>query len=222
MSNKSSTPYCAVCFAAGKKLAEYTSHYVRDAPGGKTICPTVLNQQCNYCKKTGHTPSCCPALAGKYVKNYKQATSAAVPVPAQVQAPVPVPAPAPVPVPVKKNKNQTYMLRMATLIEEEEQAEERKEQEEQRKEQEQERKVQEQQRKEQAEAMRLKNLNENFPTIRHTSVQMTPSSKKGASWATMAAKPPVQAMPAPAPVMPLPPQDDDYFARPKDESNSWF
>ena len=208
MSKKSRTPYCAVCFAAGKKLAEYTSHYVRDAPGGKTICPTVLTQQCNYCKKTGHTPSCCPALAGKYVKNYKQATSAAVPVQAQAQVPAQVPA-------KKINKNQTYMLRMATLIEEEEQAEERKEQEEQRK-------VQEQQRKEQAEAMRLKNLNENFPTIRHTSVQMTPSSKKGASWATMAAKPPVQAMPAPAPVMPLPPQDDDYFSRPKDESNSWF
>lgn len=101
------------------------------------------------------------------------------------------------------------MLRMATLIEEEEQAEERK--------------VQEQQRKEQAEAMRLKNLNENFPTIRHTSVHTSLSTtKKGASWATMAAKPPAQAMPAPAPVMPLPPQDDDYFARPKDESNSWF
>ena len=114
---KSNTPYCSVCFAAGKKVAEYTSHYVRDARGGKTICPTILSQQCNYCKKPGHTPSCCPALAGKYVKNYKP-TSA----PAPTRTEVPVPTPAPTPAPVKKNKNQTYMLRMATLIEEEEQA----------------------------------------------------------------------------------------------------
>ena len=210
---KSNTPYCSVCFAAGKKVAEYTSHYVRDARGGKTICPTILSQQCNYCKKPGHTPSCCPALAGKYVKNYKP-TSA----PAPTRTEVPVPTPAPTPAPVKKNKNQTYMLRMATLIEEEEQAEEQAEQ---RKEQAEQQKQQAEQQKQQAEATRLKQLNENFPTIhRNTStIISTPlntTSKKG-SWATMAAKPAIIPAPIPAPM-----QDEDYFARPNDSSTSWF
>ena len=76
----------------------------------------------------------------------------------------------------------------------------------------------------------LKNLNENFPTMRHTSLHKESSTNKGSSWATMAAKPPAPAMPMPAPapamlmpaIMPAIMQEDDYFARPKDESNSWF
>lgn len=58
--------FCKVCYDAGKK--EYTSHYVRDRIGGKVVCPTLLSQQCKYCKKHGHTPSQCPALEGKYKK----------------------------------------------------------------------------------------------------------------------------------------------------------
>ncbi len=58
--------FCKVCYDAGKPKADYTTHYVRDRPGGKVICPTILNQQCKYCKKLGHTPSHCPELEGKY------------------------------------------------------------------------------------------------------------------------------------------------------------
>ena len=55
-------PYCKVCFDAGRPEQEYTSHYVKDQPGpqGKVICPTLLNQACRICAKTGHTSSYCP------------------------------------------------------------------------------------------------------------------------------------------------------------------
>jgi hypothetical protein len=54
--------YCKVCYDAGRTIAEYTSHYVKDQPGpdGKVVCPTLLNQACRNCSKTGHTSSYCP------------------------------------------------------------------------------------------------------------------------------------------------------------------
>ena len=58
-------PFCKVCHDAGKTVAEYSTHYVRESRGGAVVCPTILNQQCNYCKKHGHTPSHCPALQAK-------------------------------------------------------------------------------------------------------------------------------------------------------------
>jgi len=58
----STKPYCKVCFDAGRPEKEYISHYVKDQPGpnGKVICPTLLNQACRICNKTGHTSSYCP------------------------------------------------------------------------------------------------------------------------------------------------------------------
>jgi Nanos RNA binding domain len=55
------TPYCKVCHDAGRPSSEYTSHYVKDQPGpnGKVVCPTLLNQACRICNKTGHTSSYC-------------------------------------------------------------------------------------------------------------------------------------------------------------------
>ena len=55
------TPYCKVCHDAGRPESEYTSHYVKDQPGsnGKVVCPTLLNQACRICNKTGHTSSYC-------------------------------------------------------------------------------------------------------------------------------------------------------------------
>jgi len=55
------TPYCKVCRDAGKPESEYTSHFVKDQPGpdGKVVCPTLLNQACRICHKTGHTSSYC-------------------------------------------------------------------------------------------------------------------------------------------------------------------
>ena len=56
------TPVCKVCRDAGKQEKVWNSHWVRDRPGGKVICPTLLNQECRYCHKLGHTPSFCPIL----------------------------------------------------------------------------------------------------------------------------------------------------------------
>jgi len=55
-------PFCKVCRDAGKPESEYTSHFVKDQPGpnGKVTCPTLLNQACRICDKTGHTSSYCP------------------------------------------------------------------------------------------------------------------------------------------------------------------
>jgi len=60
-SSKTATPYCKVCRDAGRPESEYTSHYVKDQPGsnGKVVCPTLLNQACRICNKTGHTSSYC-------------------------------------------------------------------------------------------------------------------------------------------------------------------
>ena len=64
--------FCKVCKDAGKKEADYTSHWVRDAPGpkGKVVCPTLLSTQCKYCKKYGHIIKFCPKLKGKYWDNH--------------------------------------------------------------------------------------------------------------------------------------------------------
>jgi len=52
---------CVVCRDAGKTEKEYTSHFVKDQPGpnGKVVCPTLLNQACRICGKTGHTSRYC-------------------------------------------------------------------------------------------------------------------------------------------------------------------
>lgn len=60
-------PYCKVCHDAGKPESEYTSHWVKDLTG-KTTCPTLLNTECRYCYKLGHTTKFCDVLA----KNNKE------------------------------------------------------------------------------------------------------------------------------------------------------
>lgn len=54
-------PYCKVCHDAGKPESEYTSHWVKDL-SGKTTCPTLLNLECRYCFKPGHTVKFCDVL----------------------------------------------------------------------------------------------------------------------------------------------------------------
>jgi hypothetical protein len=54
-------PCCKVCVDAGKSEKEYSSHYVKDL-NGQVTCPTLLNQECRFCKKKGHTTSHCAAL----------------------------------------------------------------------------------------------------------------------------------------------------------------
>lgn len=56
--------FCKVCYDTGKSEEIYTSHYVRNEPGifGTVVCPTLLNTECRYCRKKGHTISKCPIL----------------------------------------------------------------------------------------------------------------------------------------------------------------
>jgi len=58
---KKGKPFCKVCFDAGKSEKEYTSHYVKSAPGptGKVVCPTLLIQACLNCGQPGHTSGYC-------------------------------------------------------------------------------------------------------------------------------------------------------------------
>lgn len=55
-------PNCKVCQDAGKPETEW-AHWPKDNKTGKTICPTLLAQDCRYCQKAGHTVKYCPKLA---------------------------------------------------------------------------------------------------------------------------------------------------------------
>jgi hypothetical protein len=55
---------CKVCQDAGKLEQEYTNHSVRDK-NGKTVCPTLLSQECRNCFKHGHTVKYCPSLKAR-------------------------------------------------------------------------------------------------------------------------------------------------------------
>jgi len=72
-------PYCKVCYDAGKSEKEYTSHFVKSAPGpeGKVVCPTLLAQCCGYCGACGHTPKFCPTLAAQKAAEEKALKQAA-------------------------------------------------------------------------------------------------------------------------------------------------
>ena len=54
-------PFCKVCLDAGKPEDVYTSHWVKDL-SGKTICPTLLNTECRFCYKLGHTTKFCKEI----------------------------------------------------------------------------------------------------------------------------------------------------------------
>lgn len=67
---RKATAYCKVCHDAGRPKSEYTSHFVKDkkGPGGKVVCPLLLNQECRYCHEKGHTPKECPEIKAKEEK----------------------------------------------------------------------------------------------------------------------------------------------------------
>jgi len=56
--------FCKVCQDAGKSESEYTSHNVRESkdPKSKTLCPTLLSQECRHCFRKGHTVKYCSIL----------------------------------------------------------------------------------------------------------------------------------------------------------------
>jgi len=68
---KSVKIFCKVCFDAGKSESEYSSHFVRKERGGKVVCPTLLNLNCTYCHKKGHTKSYCKELKNDKKKSEK-------------------------------------------------------------------------------------------------------------------------------------------------------
>jgi hypothetical protein len=53
--------FCKVCQDSGKLISEYTNHNVRDR-SGKTVCPTLLAQECRNCYQSGHTVKYCRLL----------------------------------------------------------------------------------------------------------------------------------------------------------------
>lgn len=66
-SKKNNSPFCKVCFDAGKSEKEYRSHFVKNEVGGNSIvvCPTIKSIECRYCHKAGHTVKYCDALKDK-------------------------------------------------------------------------------------------------------------------------------------------------------------
>jgi len=54
-------PCCKVCKDSGKSESEYSSHWPKDSDG-KTVCPTLLAQDCRYCGDAGHTVKYCKVL----------------------------------------------------------------------------------------------------------------------------------------------------------------
>jgi hypothetical protein len=67
MATKKRTPYCGVCFKAGKEKSMYTSHWTRATPlsNSEVTCPTILNTICKYCKERGHSLKYCKILKEK-------------------------------------------------------------------------------------------------------------------------------------------------------------
>lgn len=59
MNSSSKMGSCKVCKDAGK--ADF-NHFVKNLDGS-TNCPTLLSQDCRYCKAPGHTAKYCPQLA---------------------------------------------------------------------------------------------------------------------------------------------------------------
>jgi hypothetical protein len=74
--NNARKPYCKVCFDAGKPEIEYTSHWLKDR-NGKTLCPTLLNTECRYCYKLGHTAKFCDILSKNNLESERRSQTAA-------------------------------------------------------------------------------------------------------------------------------------------------
>ena len=82
MNSSSKMGSCKVCKDAGK--ADF-NHFVKNLDGS-TNCPTLLSQDCRYCKDLGHTAKYCPILA-KHKKEddaiLRRANNSATPRPQQ-------------------------------------------------------------------------------------------------------------------------------------------
>ena len=113
---KTKTPFCTVCHAAGLSKAVYTSHYVRDRPGGVVVCPTLLKVECRYCHKTGHTPKHCPEIKAREERRAKAERRAAKRAEAKV---APKPKKTKKPEPTKKQASNAFAAFLSDSDEEE-------------------------------------------------------------------------------------------------------
>ena len=79
VSTKKYAKFCSFCRAKGLSEAEFTSHFVKDAPGpkGKVCCPELLKNECGYCHDVGHTPRFCPKLKARDARRRKAKAAAA-------------------------------------------------------------------------------------------------------------------------------------------------
>jgi hypothetical protein len=62
---------------AGKPESVYTSHFVKASKeeNASIVCPTLLSQECRYCKKNGHTVKYCKVLEKDNNRREKQTKS---------------------------------------------------------------------------------------------------------------------------------------------------
>ena len=69
-------PYCKVCHDSGKSESVYSSHWVKSLPdkngNTKIVCPTLLDTECRYCFKLGHTTKFCPVLVQNNKRKEKE------------------------------------------------------------------------------------------------------------------------------------------------------
>lgn len=74
MTNNKSAPqtktisrYCKFCKDAGKPEAIYTSHHLRESrdPNSRIVCPALLETECRFCFKFGHTVNHCPKYSSR-------------------------------------------------------------------------------------------------------------------------------------------------------------
>ena len=56
--------FCATCKKAGEPESVYTSHFTKDTPGGRVVCPTIKGFKCRECGESGHIANAkyCPVL----------------------------------------------------------------------------------------------------------------------------------------------------------------
>ena len=77
------TPFCNMCFKAGKPASEYKSHRLYNK-ASVVVCPYLLSIECRYCHEKGHTKSHCPILKMRRYLREKYDVSGLPPVPARV------------------------------------------------------------------------------------------------------------------------------------------
>ena len=81
------TPFCNMCFKAGKPASEYKAHWLRDKPGngGVVVCPYLLSIECRYCHEKGHTIGKCPILKKRKDPRQKYDVSGLPPMPTKLR-----------------------------------------------------------------------------------------------------------------------------------------